>query len=141
MNFTALGDVVNLSARLEGATKIFGGTILCSSETQATAGDGFQWLRIARVGVKGKTKPEPIYEPLGFSEDIDAALAADVATYDAALALYGERKFEEAIDKLGSIDESSRLYPIAKLLVGRCMHFQENPPEADWDGVWWLDSK
>ena len=141
LNFTALGDVVNLSARLEGATKVFGSTILCSNAAREEAGDEFLWVRIDTVGVKGKTQPEAIHEPLGRASDADDALRADVATYERALAQRAGRDFDGAIATLGAIAPASRLHGIATALIARCTQLQDDPPPADWDGVWWLDTK
>ena len=141
LNFTALGDVVNLSARLEGATKVFGCTILCANDARVQAGDEFAWMRVDRVGVIGKSKPEPIFTPLSTAEDADDALRADIATYERALADRNERKFDEAIAALQTLDASSRVHGLAIKLIARCEHLRDNPPAADWDGTWWLDSK
>ena len=141
LNFTALGDVVNLAARLEGANKVFGGTILCSNATRQAAGEGFEWVRVDRVGVKGKTEPEPVFEPLGLAGDVAPDVLADARAYEAAWDLYRERKFAETIEALQGVGEDARLYPLAKLLIGRCMAFQQRAPDEDWDGVCWLDAK
>lgn len=141
LNFTALGDVVNLSARLEGATKVFGATILCSERARNDAGDEFVWVRVDTVGVIGKTQPEAIFEPLGFAADADDALRRDVATYERALEQRAARDFDGAILTLRTIDADSRVHPIAQELIGRCEHLRDDPPPDDWDGVWWLDSK
>ena len=141
LNFTALGDVVNLSARLEGANKVLGGTILCSNQTREAAGEDFLWLRVDHVGVKGKTNPEPVFEPLGIADEVSDAVRTAATRYETALEHYGARRFDEAVNTLEGIGEDSPLYATAKLLVGRSMHFRDNPPAEDWDGVLWLDSK
>lgn len=141
LNFTALGDVVNLSARLEGATKVFGSTILCAEGARADAGDEFLWVRIDTVGVKGKTQPEAIYEPLGLAADADDTLRADIARYERALEQRAARDFAGAIETLAAVAPTSRVHAIAAKLGERCAQLRDDPPPADWDGVWWLDTK
>ena len=141
LNYTALGDVVNLSSRLEGANKVFGSPVLCSSATRDAVSEGVAWLRIDRVGVKGKTNPEPIFEPVAFADDVTDALRADMARYERCLEQYYAREFEAAERELADIETGSLVHPAATMLRVRCKHYLQNPPPADWDGVWWLDSK
>lgn len=141
LNYTALGDIVNLSSRLEGATKIYGSTILASSATKQAVGDAVEWLEIDIVGVKGKTNPEPIFEPLGFAGEVASSIRADAVIYTDALAKYRARQFTESRATLKRIVEGSRLDPVARLLESRCMLFEDRPPDDDWAGVWWLQNK
>lgn len=141
LNYTALGDVVNLSSRLEGSTKVFGSQILCSQATRTDAAEGILWLRVDCVGVIGKRQPEPIYQPLGFEEDFGDAARADVTLYEECLGRYRARDFLGAKDALSAIQPDSPVYPAATTLIGRAEHHLEKPPADDWDGVWWLGSK
>ncbi|HEX2658082.1 MAG TPA: adenylate/guanylate cyclase domain-containing protein, partial [Polyangia bacterium] len=86
LSYTAMGDGVNLAARLEGLNKVYGTTILASEELCARAGDGFIWRQVDRVAVKGKTRAVAVYELVGLAGD-DAAEARRPALADYETAL------------------------------------------------------
>ncbi len=141
LNFTALGDVVNLAARLEGANKVFGSTILCSKKTRDQSADEFEWLRLHRVGVKGKTKPEPVYQPLGRRGDVPDDVLSAAKSYERALTSYTDARFGDALAALEEIDASNPLYAVSMLLTAKCMEQQKQDSAEAFDDVWWLSSK
>lgn len=67
LSYTAIGDGVNLAARLEGLNKSYGTTILVSEEMRAAAGDAFVFRRVDRVAVKGKSQAGEVYELVGLA--------------------------------------------------------------------------
>lgn len=141
LNYTALGDVVNLSSRLEGANKVFGSPILCAQATRDAASDGVMWLEVDKVGVKGKTEPEHVFEPLCLIEDADDAVRADAALYERCLKQYWAGQFDETRTELETVAVGSLVHPAATMLRVRCEHYLKNPPGDDWDGITWLDFK
>lgn len=137
LSYTALGDGVNLAARLEGLNKQYGTTILASETTWAAAKDAFAFRRLDRVAVKGKSRGVLVFELLGAASlegpRIDAA-----RTYERAFELYQSRRFEEAIAILEGQAEPD---PPSAVLLARCLEYRTSPPAPEWDGVYVARSK
>ncbi len=127
--YTALGDGVNLAARLEPLGKQYGVQVLVSEDIVAAAGEGFQFRRIDKVAVKGKSRGVEIYELCGPRTD---APAPHLAAYEAAFTAYLARDFAAAaallLPALASDAPSAALH-------ARCLALIESPPASDWDGV------
>jgi adenylate cyclase len=135
LKYTAMGDAVNLAARLESASKLYGTTILASETTRAAAGSTIVWREIDRVRVVGRLQPVELWEPLGF--DPSPQIVASVAQYREALLAYRSGDFNRArplFDALRSRDPPASFFA-SKLLSLR------GQPIADWDGVTDLDVK
>jgi adenylate cyclase len=135
--YTALGDGVNLAARLESLCKHYGVLSLVSDDARAAAGDAFVFRRIDRVAVKGKTRGVDVFELLGDRGD-DALKVDDARAYERAFEAYLERRFERAIELLGPQVDRDR--PSAVLLA-RCEALRAAPPPEGWDGVHVASSK
>jgi adenylate cyclase len=125
LSYTALGDGVNLAARLEGLNKQYGTTILVSAAVEQAARAEFAFRRIDRVAVKGKHLAVDVFELL-------EAPVASAAPYEAALECYFAGRFADALvtlEPLCATDSPSRV------LADRCRRLVTTPPPADWDGV------
>jgi adenylate cyclase len=130
-----MGDAVNLAARLESASKLYGTTILASETTRAAAGSTIVWREIDRVRVVGRLQPVDLWEPLGF--DPSPQIVASAARYREALLAYRSGDFNRArplFDALRSRDPPASFFA-SKLLSLR------GQPIVDWDGVTDLDVK
>jgi adenylate cyclase len=136
LSYTALGDGVNLAARLEGLCKQYDVAILVSEAMAKAAGDGFIYRRIDRVAVKGKKQSVLVCELLGETGQCDAKLPAARA-YEKALEAYFARDFDGALATLGAIENDAP----SRLLEERCRTMKRSPPPEDWDGAYVATSK
>ncbi|RKY70393.1 MAG: adenylate/guanylate cyclase domain-containing protein, partial [Candidatus Latescibacterota bacterium] len=129
MDYTVMGDAVNLAARLEGVNKVYRTEVLMSGSTYESSGVTAREIDIVRV--KGKAQAVRIYEP---SEDLPPEV---VRAYEEGLKLYRERKWDEAASAFALFPEDGP----ASVMRERCLAFLRNPPPQDWDGVWEIAQK
>jgi adenylate cyclase len=135
--YTALGDGVNLAARLEPLCKQYGVRLLVSEDIFAEAKAAFRFRRIDRVAVKGKQAGVDIYEligPLDRPSDNQAALDGYAAAFEAYLA----REFTAAADALQPHVADD---PPSAALAARCRQLAAAPPPPEWNGVHVATSK
>jgi adenylate cyclase len=130
MNYTAIGDAINLASRLEGLNKQYGTSIIASEEIVERAREAFDFRLLDVVAVKGKNDPITIYELLG-AKGAKEHCREIVSAYETAFAEYAARDFERAI----AILQEQSGDPPSAVLIERCMAFLEAPPPADWHGV------
>ncbi|MBI5412016.1 adenylate/guanylate cyclase domain-containing protein [Candidatus Peregrinibacteria bacterium] len=128
-DYTATGDTVNLGSRLEGINKQYGTAIMISEFTYAQIKNDFVCRELDLVRVKGKEKAVRIYELIGGK---NSKLKIENLKFEEALALYRERKFEEAKAAFYAIADD----PAVRVFAERCEHFLEDMPPEDWDGAW-----
>jgi len=141
MDYTVIGDTVNLASRLEGLTKHYAVQVIVSGETAAHLDHRFGTRELDRVRVKGKDRPVTIYELMGFREDLDStrlglqkAFSRGLEHYRARAWEEAEAYFQEALDLVPG-DGPSRLY------LDRCRACCEDPPPEDWEGVTVFETK
>jgi adenylate cyclase len=138
LSYTALGDGVNLAARLEPLCKQYGVRALVSEDVAAAA-PAFRFRRLDRVAVKGKQHGIEVYELVGKrAEPLDAARASRLEIYERALAAYFARDFAAAAALLAPQTEDD---PPSAALAARCQRLAAAPPPAQWDGVHVAQSK
>ena len=130
MDFTVIGDGVNIASRLESLTKQYGIDIFISESTQKEIKDFFTTRLVDQVLVKGKKKPIQIFEVLG---EHGVQFTSSEECFCRGLEFYRQREFDQAekIFKEG-IDGD----PLCRVFYTRCNHFRQTPPPRDWDGVW-----
>ncbi|HET7232136.1 MAG TPA: adenylate/guanylate cyclase domain-containing protein, partial [Longimicrobium sp.] len=142
MDYTCMGDHVNLASRLEGANKEYGTLILVSEFTWRAVEPHFVGREIDRVRVVGRKEPVAIYELISLAGDAaDEKTAALLAGFAEALALFRERRFGTALD---AFEELAMRYPDdgpTAVYLDRCRKHAILPPPVDWDGVYQLASK
>ena len=143
LNYSVIGDEVNIASRLEGASKYFGVDILCSEATQALATD-LAWLEIDRVVLKGKTRPVSVFTLAGGREYARSQQFLAQKTHHAVmLSAYRARRFGDAADAARrardvSPDEIQRLY---QFHLDRFAAFARQDLPAEWEAVIVLDEK
>ncbi|HSS39412.1 MAG TPA: adenylate/guanylate cyclase domain-containing protein, partial [Polyangia bacterium] len=138
LNYTAMGDGVNLAARLEGLNKVYGTAILVSDETRRQAGGAFMFREVDRVAVKGKAQAVAIHELVGTAADpLAAARRPLLARYEEALAAARARRFAEALALLAAQPDDGP----SRALAARCGAWMRTPPPDAWDGTWTATSK
>jgi adenylate cyclase len=142
MDFTIIGDGVNLASRLESACKQYGAKILVSEFTVSKLQDTYRKREIDLVVVKGKTEPVSIYEILAFhTKESFPGIGEVMGLFKDGLDAYRARKWDAAIRLFGEClainpnDKPSQLY------IRRAEHLRANPPPDDWAGVCVMDSK
>ena len=142
MNYTIIGDGVNLSARLESACKQYGAHILISEFTYKALKATYFSRELDLVVVKGKTKPVAIYEILDYhTEESYPQMIDAMRHFKAGLVKYRQQKWNDAKNEFGEVLALNEQDKAAKMYVERCNHFLANPPGDDWDGVWVMESK
>jgi len=141
MDYTIMGNSVNLAARLEGVNKQYGTWILLSEQTRKAAGESFAARQLDRVRVVGIHQPVRLFELIDETEHLDSNTREGLDAFHAALELFEERNWEEAeklfraVTKLLPGDGPSTFY------IERCRKFVSTPPAENWDGVFNLTLK
>jgi len=142
MNYTVIGDGVNLAARLETACKQYGAKMQVSDATVKKLKGTYRMREADRVVVKGKTEPVVIFECLDYHTDASFPNPMEVINhFKDGLAKYRKQDWEKA---KGAFQEALKAYSgdkLSKIYIERCDYFQKNPPDKEWDGVWVMKEK
>lgn len=139
--YTVLGDAVNLGARLEGLTKVYGVDMLVSEFSRDAAPDRFLYREIDQVRVKGKSLPVGIYEVIGEAFSVPDIERARLLQFEQALKLYRARDWDGAENILRDLAEQVPDKALYRIYQSRIQLFRQQPPPDDWDGVFTHDSK
>ncbi len=142
MNYTVIGDGVNLAARLESACKFYGAKLLISDATLRRAKGRYVSREADQVVVKGKSEPVLVHELLDFSTEASFPnRTAVLARYGEGLQAYRQQQWAEA---MGAFQAALALHPadrLSALYLERCGHLQHNNPGPNWNGVWVMEGK
>jgi adenylate cyclase len=141
MDYTIMGNSVNLAARLEGVNKQYGTWVLASEDTVKEAGGSLLYRRLDRVRVVGIEEPVRLCEILELQDNATEEMKEKTGLFHEALDLFETHDWDrakKAFEKVLTVspdDEGSRIF------IERCGRFKQSPPSPQWDGVFNLDAK
>jgi adenylate cyclase len=141
MDYTMIGDAVNLASRLESATKQYHARILISQFTKAKLRGTYRMRDVDLVIVKGKTEPVGVHEVLDYHTDDSFPNLMDVVNqFNEGVKEYRKGNFTRALGYFGEALKANARDELSTLYVERCNILLKTPPK-DWNGVWILGSK
>ncbi len=141
LDYTVMGDSVNLASRLEGANKYYGTNAMISGSTYEIVKDHVECRKLDIIRVVGKDKPIPIYELMSRKGTLPAEIYEMLEQYNKGLDYFTNRDWKESLAyfkkavKIIKDDGPSLTY------IGRCEEFIKKPPSRNWDGVYKMTSK
>lgn len=142
MDFTIIGDGVNLAARLESACKQYAASILVSEFTLKKLRGTYRVREVDFVIVKGKTKPVAIYEVLDFHDEHSFPNLMDALNqFRDGIAKYRAGKWDAAIEAFNQVLTINPNDALSEIYIGRCETLKATPPEGEWKGVWVMGEK
>lgn len=142
MNYTVMGDNVNLASRLEGVNKLYRTNIIVNSETYKKVADKFWFRPLDIVAVKGKREGTTIYELAGRRVDGDTGETAEFCQeFTRGFNTYLARDWEGACRIFADLSSKYPLDAPTELFLYRCQQYRETPPDEDWQGIEYLETK
>lgn len=141
MDYTMMGDTVNVAARLEGVNKIYGIYTLISETTYNESGNKIIAREIDSINVVGKKKPVTVYQLLGYQKDIDEHMNKTIDNYSNGLYAYRNQDWEKAGSFFKMVLELTPDDGPSKVMLLRCDEYKINPPPKDWDGSFTMKTK
>jgi adenylate cyclase len=142
MDYTIMGNTVNLAARLEGVNKQYETRgILISQNTRDQIGEEFLCRRLDQVRVVGLSQPIRIYELLDCAESEQVMDQSPLEPWNQALERYEAGEFELALEMFLKLKNSDPEDGVVRVFMTRCQEFLKNPPSKDWGGIYNLDQK
>ncbi len=135
LNYTVMGDAVNLASRLVAVNKIYQTSILVNDQTATASASVVELRALDRITVPGRRESLAIFEVMAPKGGLGDRSRRGRDLYEEALKLYFQREFMKA---LGLFEETMSYLPAdgpAQLMSARCREFLRFPPEEDWSGV------
>jgi adenylate cyclase len=140
MNYTMMGDAVNLASRLEGANKVYKSDMMISQNTFQLVQDHVDARELDTIRVVGKTEPVTVYQLLDFKDRTVGAMADLIDVYTLGLNHYKQRDYAAALERFNQALAIQHDGP-TETYIARCQDFISNPPAEDWDGIYSLVDK
>ncbi|MCR4734726.1 MAG: CHASE2 domain-containing protein [Treponema sp.] len=146
LNYTMMGDTVNLASRLEGANKAYKSWIMCSDATWDLANSGVNEGKLVarkldKIRVVGRSTPVQLYNILGFTNEMTIAQREEIEIFHAGLEKYEKRDFVNAGKLFMQANSIGDGDPTAFIFAERCKYYIENGVPDNWDGVMNLTEK
>ena len=141
MNYTIMGNTVNLASRLEGVNKLYDTCIVVSRATLDETSGRFLARRLDRIRVVGIHEPVEVFELMETVETATDRQRETALRFEKALALFEQREWQSAAAAFRQVLEYESDDGPSCLYMKRCESCLEAPPPEDWDGVFNLDEK
>ena len=142
LEYTVIGNRVNIAHRLEDANKFYGTSVLICSQTHARMNKSTPVREIDLIRVRGMEMPVAIYEVMGHhTDDSFPNRDAAVAAFSEGLSRFRRREWKEAAHCFGEALAANPQDGPSRIYAERCQIFDKSPPPPDWDGVWSVQSK
>ena len=138
VNYTPIGDNVNLASRLEGLCPLYGVNIVVSGEVRDACGEAFAFQRLDTIRVKGKTQPVTVHLPMRREEA--EMRREELAAWEETLEIYSSGDFAAADARLAALREAFPETKLYAVFADRVLHLLKKPPPL-WNGIWQGTSK
>lgn len=140
LNYSVIGDAVNLAACLESLTRLYNVANIVSAASKAAA-PGFVYRELDEVQVVGKNRSVSIYELVGTADTVTPAKQEELALFASALAAYRQQDWPRAREQFTQLLETCDNAASHRVFLQRIKHYEDNLPGPDWLGVYTFDKK
>jgi len=140
-DYTVIGDVVNIAARLEPANKVFGTRLMVSEPTRLAVQEHYEFRYLAELQVKGKARTVPVYELVCRKGELADDQRDYIERFAAGVELYKQRKWDACIVHFTRMLSRRFDDPGASRYIDACQEFKTFPPPEDWTGALELKEK
>ncbi|MDR0409598.1 MAG: cation:dicarboxylase symporter family transporter [Spirochaetaceae bacterium] len=136
LNYTVIGDHVNVASRLEGVNKIYGTKIIVSQNTWSQCANMFEFRMLDKISVVGRSEGMAIYELYSEKNDIEKMTRKIFDCYEIGLRHYFDREWDEAMKCFETVLKYRHRDAPSLVMSRRCINYKKNPPPEEWDGVY-----
>jgi adenylate cyclase len=142
LNYTVIGDAVNVASRLESANKIYGTRVLIGEETESLARGALITREVDSIAVYGRERQLAIFELIGLAEELGVNQRLSwIAHYERGLAKYRTRDLAGAVLDFEAVLRERNQDQPAEMMLRRCRHLQQGNTQDDWQPIAVLKSK